>query len=461
MENTKPIFWHQGLFLQPQHFQLSEQYLRSQITPIQQNLQPHSWGVLQLNILEAALEQRSCEISSGQFLFSDGSFVDINDNALISPRNFEEDWLEADKPFIIYVGLKKLSQHDNNVSIVKDFTQVNAIHSRFACKADPEDCEDVYQKGKLAQTKFLHYVLQIIWETELDKYEDTMLIPIAKVIRSENGISMDKEFCPPVVSIASHEQLHRNIKDIRDDLTGRLTQLQGYDHGKSDTSKFDATLLRYKLATRSLSRYIPKLFHYTEDSNIHPWHVYGVIRELIAEVSTFTDSVNVLGETLDGQRLLPKYNHSDIGYCFNQAKLLLIRLLNEITVGPQFLVEMPKKESVYRADIPQEFFEQSVDFYLIISNQENFEQQQSSLLTTAKLAAFDMVKVLAERSLPGVGLIHVAHPPADMPRRPDAHYVRIDTHDEQWAVIERHKDIALLWDEAPEDSKVELVIVRR
>ena len=26
MHNSKPVFWYQGLFLQPQHFQLSDQY---------------------------------------------------------------------------------------------------------------------------------------------------------------------------------------------------------------------------------------------------------------------------------------------------------------------------------------------------------------------------------------------------------------------------------------------------
>jgi len=40
-------------------------------------------------------------------------------------------------------------------------------------------------------------------------------------------------------------------------------------------------------------------------------------------------------------------------------------------------------------------------------------------------------------------------------------YVRLDVHDEQWASIERHRDIALLWEDAPEDVSVELVVVRR
>ena len=45
MNDTKPVFWHQGLFLQPQHFQLSEKYQRSLLQPFQAYMQPHFWGV--------------------------------------------------------------------------------------------------------------------------------------------------------------------------------------------------------------------------------------------------------------------------------------------------------------------------------------------------------------------------------------------------------------------------------
>ena len=461
MENLQPVFWHQGLFLQPQHFQLSELYQQSLIRPLQQHLHPHFWGVIKLNLLDSALEQRRCEITSAECLFPDGSYIRLNENAIINERSFEDDWVESDKPFTIYLGLKKLSAYEDNVAIVDHYEQLDKLNTRYVCKPDPTDIKDIYQQGAPAQSKLLNYVIQVIWETELDKYSDRMLMPIAKVVRAENGINVESEFCPPMLNIGVNEHLHRLIKDIRDDITGRITQLESYDRHKKNSSNFDATLLRYKLATRTLSRYIPKLFHITEDQQIHPWQVYGLMRELIAEVSTFTETVNVLGENNERLRLLPKYNHLDIGDCFVKAKSLLTTLLNEITVGPQFIVDMPLVNNVYKADIPQEFFEQSVDFYLIISSQDNFQQQQHSLLTTAKLAAVDMVEVLAERSLPGVGLIHIPHPPADMPRRPDANYVRLDTHDEQWTVIERHKDIALLWDEAPEDVKIELVIVRR
>ena len=77
MHNSKPVFWHQGLFLQPQHFQLSEQYQEARLFPYQTYMQPHFWGVCRIDMLASSLSHRTCEIESGEFLFPDGTFVSI------------------------------------------------------------------------------------------------------------------------------------------------------------------------------------------------------------------------------------------------------------------------------------------------------------------------------------------------------------------------------------------------
>jgi type VI secretion system protein ImpJ len=41
----KPLFWHQGLFLQPQHLQLNSQYCERLSLPLKTYLQPYFWGV--------------------------------------------------------------------------------------------------------------------------------------------------------------------------------------------------------------------------------------------------------------------------------------------------------------------------------------------------------------------------------------------------------------------------------
>jgi len=111
--------------------------------------------------------------------------------------------------------------------------------------------------------------------------------------------------------------------------------------------------------------------------------------------------------------------------------------------------------------VPSQFFTEHVDFYLIVNTLTDFEQCLKSLLTAAKLSSRDTVEVLVERSLPGVGMISLPAAPPGLPRRPNSYYVRLDIHDDQWQAVKRQENVALLWDEAPEDTKVELVVVRK
>jgi type VI secretion system protein ImpJ len=115
----------------------------------------------------------------------------------------------------------------------------------------------------------------------------------------------------------------------------------------------------------------------------------------------------------------------------------------------------------YSADVPTEFFTEHVDFFLIVNTVENFEEGQKSLLTAAKLASRDVVEILIERSLPGVGMIYLPTAPPGLPRRPNSYYLRIDVHDDQWSSVVRQENVSLLWEEAPEDVKIELVVVRK
>ena len=76
MKIQSPLFWHQGLFLQPQHFQLQDLSFRSHLIPFQQYMQPHFWGVGAMEIEQGALGSGSFSLLTGQFLFPDGSYVD-------------------------------------------------------------------------------------------------------------------------------------------------------------------------------------------------------------------------------------------------------------------------------------------------------------------------------------------------------------------------------------------------
>ncbi len=461
MHNNKPVFWHQGLFLQPQHFQLSDQYQEARLAPYQTYMHPHFWGVCQIEMLASSLSHRTCEIESGEFLFPDGSFVSIPGNAIVNPRSFEDDWVDPEKPFTIYLAVHKVSQFEDNVTVVPNLDSQADITTRYITTSSPENVKDVYVEGSDAQVKFLRYALKVVFDNEKDDMNDYDLMPIAQVVRDGDSIIYNRHYLPPCVNISSIPELARIVKEVRDEITGRAMQLSAYKSPVHAKKEFDANMLRYKMALQALSRFVPRLFHITESGVVHPWAVYGVLRELVSEISTFTDRVSLLGESADGLKLVPSYDHSDLGNCFNGASSMVSQLLNEITIGPQYLVEMKKDAIAFDADVPSEFFTEYVDFFLIVNTVDDFEESQKSLLTAAKLASRDVVETLVERSLPGVGMIYLPTAPPGLPRRPNSYYLRVDVHDDQWASVVRQENVALIWDEAPEDVKIELVVVRK
>ncbi len=394
-------------------------------------------------------------------MFPDGTFVSVPGNAVVSPRSFEDEWVDPEKPFTIYLAIHKLSQFDDNATVLANLDEHAETTTRYITTAASEDVKDVYVEGNDAQVKFLRHALKIVFDNEKDELNDYEFIAIAQVIREGDAIIYNRQYLPPCLTIASVPELTRIVKEVRDEITGRAMQLSAYKspaHAKKD---FDANMLRYKMALQSLSRFVPRLFHITESGNVHPWEVYGVMRELVGEISTFTDRISVLGETADGERLVPAYEHNNLGNCFHQVSAMISQLLNEITIGPQFLVEMKFDEVAFSADVPAEFFTEHVDFFLIVNTVEDFEESQKSLLTAAKLSSRDMVETLVERSLPGVGMIYLSTAPPGLPRRPNSYYMRLDIHDDQWSSVVRQENVALLWAEAPEDTSIELVVVRK
>jgi type VI secretion system protein ImpJ len=457
----KSIFWRQGMFLQPQHFQQSELYLTNQSNLVREYSHPWFWGFISYSMAKLSLQQLIVELDQGEIIFQDGTHVILGQNAYIQSRQLDDVQIDPEVPLNVYVGLRKMSTLKSNVTVINDTTETSAVQTRFFTDSAPHTVDDVYSDGPEAELQSLTYKLGIVFEHERDIYGDYLLVPIAKIALDGENLIYTTEFVPPLITIAGSSEIQRLVKELRDELTGRAIQLNSNNNAIQESGNFDPNLLRYRIGLQTLSRYVPRLFHITETPNIHPWDVYGSLRELVGEISTFTQDVNFLGENKKGERLLPSYKHTNIGECFHAARNLISQLMNEISVGPQFLVELDFDGKYFSTEVPAEFFEQQVDFYLILNTEQTWTDHSQSFLTTAKLADGSMVEVLAERSLPGIGLYHMPSPPAGLPKKAFANYARIDIHDEKWQQIQSKQNLALMWGEAPSDLKVELVILRK
>jgi type VI secretion system protein ImpJ len=458
----RPLFWHQGLFLQPQHFQLKDVHFQSLLTPYYRFLQPHFWGTGEVEIQEASLGTRSFNLVKGEFVFPDMTYVDFPGNAVIEGRSFDEAWVEGGKPFTVFVGARKWNHVGENVTVLSKLENISDVTTRFVTTTDPEETPDLHQGGPPAQVKRLNYALKIFWETERDQLGDYVLIPLAQLERVGEEIKLSEDFVPPCLAISNSEPLIKMIQEVRDQIAARSHQLESYKRERGiHTAEFGSRDMVYLLALRSLNRYVPRLFHMTESQHVHPWTAYGLLRQLIGELSSFSERLNVMGEFEDGTRLLPGYDHRNLWECFSAAIGLVTQLLDEITAGPEYVMQLLFDGTYYAADLSPAMFEGRNRFYLVLETEEDPQSVLQSLETIAKLGSRESLPILIARALPGIKLEHLAVPPQELPRRAHSVYFRIDHHSDQWAQVQTSNNIALYWDAAPEDLKAELMVVGR
>jgi len=459
---NKPLFWHQGLFLQPQHFQYESLHSAQLNMQYTQYANSYPWGVAQLQFDDSTLSNGIIDIKKLDVIFEDGTFVSYPENVHLRGRSFEAQWTDRNKPLSVYLGISKLSANESNVTVVSNFDNAPEILTRYISHAEGENFQDLHQGDVTTPLKTMKYALRIFFGDEIDGLSDQVLIPIARVEQQGEELRYSNVFVAPSVSLKSSTVLLNNIKDIRDELIGRSKQIDSYKStSTSRAAEFNPVAERYRSALRIIARYAPMLNHYFENSVVHPLEVYGQLRALIGELSTFSEKVNLLGDTPDGQNNLPRYQHTAIGECFDAAKLLIVNLLDELTVSPELLVRFERDESGrFSTDLTSEFFAKQHSMYFMLETSTHYGELSDSFNAFSKLGAQSVVDTYVQRAIPGIEFTHFPEQPTGLERRSKVTYFTIDRDSDRWKLVEEQGKIALQWDDAPADLVVEMVVVR-
>ena len=200
----RPLLWHQGLFLQPQHFQQFDLYVQSLLSPFQNHLQPYFWGIADLKIQEAALQNRVFDVLNVEAVFPDGARAAFPGNAVLQARSFKDADFdpESGKPFRVYLALQKLSPAGKNAASTRGTEDLYGIGARFASHEEPEPVEDLYVGGPAAKARYMNYVLKLFWESELAQLGDYQLLPIAQLELEGDRVRLAPSFLPPTTHVS-------------------------------------------------------------------------------------------------------------------------------------------------------------------------------------------------------------------------------------------------------------------
>lgn len=457
------IFWHQGLFLEPQHFQHQDRALEALLSRHLALTSPWSWGFGALLFDESALHARSLSVRQLAVRWQDGAFTEFPGNARVESRRFElTDFAQG--PRTAYLGLRRLVENEANVLRYEKIEEVAQSRSRYAALADPQPMPDLYSAGAEGRVAVMDYVLRIFWEDEIEHLGDYELMPLVRLEQDGETVRPVADFTPPCMNLAAAPQLQRLLNELRDEVIGRARQLEVFKRPLSlRDQEGDASELGTILALSVLNRYGAQLNHLIEGPHTHPWEVYGSLRQLVGELSTFTEYCDLLGETRDNQSLLKPYEHLNPAGSFESVRALLLRLLNEITLGPEMFVRFERDgaaDTLYRAELPGNFFGPRHRHYLMLRSGLEPSQATELMMLEGKLATPGSIEMIVNRALPGLELIPMQTLPPGMPRRSGAAYFRVESQSALWDEVQAEGLLALFLPNPPEDLRVELIVTK-
>lgn len=462
-KHLKPaIFWHQGLFLEPQHFQHQDAKLERALERHLALTTSWAWGFSALRLDESALQARSLGISHVAVRWRDGAFTEFPGNARVESRRFElTDFAQG--PRMAYLGLRRMMEDEVNVLRYENIEDAMQSHSRFAALADPVQVPDRYSDGAPGHVAVMDYVLRIFWEDEIEHLGDYELMPLARLEQDGEVVRPVPDFTPPCMALVAAPQLQRLLNELRDEIIGRARQLEVFKRPLASRDQEGDAQVGTTLALSVLNRYGSQLNHLIEGPQTHPWVVYGALRQLVAELSTFTEYCDLLGETRDSQSLLMPYEHTDLGAAFDSARTLLLRLLNEITLGPEMFVRFERDgaaDTLYRAELPGTFFGPRHRYYLMVRCALEPAQATELMMLEAKLDTPDSIEMTVSRALPGIELIPLQTLPLGMPRRSGAAYFRVESQSALWEEVQAEGRLALFLPSPPGELRVELIVIK-
>ncbi len=455
MSTLKPIYWHQGLFLKPQHFQYMQAYQQQESLILKENLEPYFWGLSKVSIDKKELLNEVFVLRDLEVVFMDGTVVKLPENAVVNGYHFNE----IDEE-IVYVGIKSFSESDLNVTELDSYSSIENIDTRFISKKDATKVNNLYHKDEPAEVQFMDYYLRIFFESEIKNLNGYQVMPIAKIKMEGEQVVLSDDFTPPILNIMANSNFYEIIKLIQKDLISHTLQLEEYK-SVSDSLDKEPHYLKYILALQTLSGYVPKLNHMLKTPNIHPWHYYNLLVQIIGSLSTFSSRVNIFGKLNNGKQLFQEYNHQNLNEVFSEIKMLITELLEGIIIGPDYILPFTKNEMMFTLDCPVMIFNAKYRYFIVVKTTKDALEVKNNFINFSKIASDKDIDMIVQRSLLGLPFETYDMPIQGFPQRENSFYFELQTDDSHWVSIQQTQNISIDFEESNDDISIELVVLKK
>ena len=453
-----PVFWHQGLFLQPQHFQLTDARTEGLLADLASSLRPWCWGVMKCALDSKALLAGSVEVSELEALFPGcGEQLDVPGNAVIQSRSVPERVADVGGEFTVWALLPQGVPGEANVTLASDAAGLAEAKTVWACPAEPEEVPDLYERGPAGHVRRLKRVIRLAFGSEAEASGSVSRMPVCRLRRVQQGYEQVPDFAPPCLALQDSPLLFSLVRSVRDAVVAKTADLNGLKLQVRRGNLGDLTSLFMIL--RSLSRFCARLTLVCDTPVVPPFEAYRQLSELAAELVVFTgdfsdrDPATESAVREDSAVALPAYDHNDCAPAFTTLKTIIFRLLDSLSTGPRYLLRFEQAVGMLHLSFAADVLDNPSgrnEYWVVLHCPHTNLGDLARELRHVKVAAASDMPSLVARALPSLPFSVESQPPLGLSRKEGDMYLKLVTTSPLWSGVQHEHGLALSWPEAPE-----------
>jgi len=447
------IHWHEGLFLQPHHFQRMQRSFHEQLHAQQKLVSPYPYGVIEARLASDALADYRLHFDYLRVLMPSGQEVRVPDNAALPDLHLKPVLAGSPGGATIFLGLPIWQAKRANAL---ELGPVADTRAKLLYRAMPEEIFDENTGTNPMSVLIRRLNARLLHEQ--DDLTDLEVVPVARVMlgagESVGQPRLDPEYIAPSLFLQSSARLYEMIRNLVDQVQASHKELLGQiNRNNLAIETLHGQQFEQVLRLRTLSRFAARLSPLIRASgNVTPFAWYLEMRELLGELQ----ALKLGQDSFDA----PEYQHDQLYYSFKVLSDKIRAILSSAVASAFTKVEFVKDASAYAARLTEEQFTKPVDFLLAIKTAQDYSSVRQ-LVQDGNRFKF-MPKSVKDKAFFGVRLSEEKFPPHFLPNQPGLHYFRIMRKESgrMWERVQSEREIGIVWPEvASSDFQITLYLI--
>ena len=438
------VFWGEGLFLRPQHFQRQDAYHEARLQALASAMHPYAWGVRQAQFDPQALASGTLRAQRLSVVFPDGELYDApGDDEL--PEALSLARLPAGvQATTLHLALPLLREHGGNCGADTD------AHAATRYRQANLPTADLYTDAGEAEMAYLRKSVRLLTDDEpRDPY---VTVPVARVRRTATaGFELDENFLAPSLGLSAAAPLLAELRRLLDNLQAKTEALHGLHREPSQSViEFRSGDIASFWLLHTVNSAFAALSHLFRHPGLHPERLHQELLRLAGGLLTFSGN-----HTLSD---LPSYQHAQPEAGFRRLFDIIRDLLGTVISERYFSIALNEvKPSFHLARLDSQRIDERSAFYLAVGADLPANELVQTVPVRFKVGAPDDVDKCVLSALPGVKLLHAAQVPAAIPVRPGSQYFAIESRGPLYERMLKSQSLMIYVPSGIRELKLELI----